>query len=180
MVSSGCCDQAHLGVNLPERYGPRTTCYNRFVRWRKAGAWDRLMDAVTQARDGRIQMIDTSIVRVHQQGATAKGGSGSLSWTFPRRADNQNPCSCGRQRQTDKADADGRPEQRHRFRTGLDQGLARRFHAVRRQGYDANALRSAVTERKAWANIPPKANRKDPICFSPFPVQGAESRRALL
>ncbi len=25
--------------DLPERYGPRTTCYNRFVRWRKAGVW---------------------------------------------------------------------------------------------------------------------------------------------
>ncbi|TCN33695.1 IS5 family transposase, partial [Sinorhizobium americanum] len=36
------------------------------------------------------------------------------------------------------------------------------------KGYDSNALRIAVTERKAWANIPPKANRKDPICFSPF------------
>ncbi len=23
--------------DLPERYGPRTTCYNRFNRWRKAG-----------------------------------------------------------------------------------------------------------------------------------------------
>src|SRR3546814_6635567 len=22
--------------DLPERYGPRTTCYNRFARWRKA------------------------------------------------------------------------------------------------------------------------------------------------
>ena len=32
--------------DLPERYGPRTTCYNRFVRWRKAGAWDRLMNAI--------------------------------------------------------------------------------------------------------------------------------------
>jgi len=34
------------------------------------------------------------------------------------------------------------------------------------KGYDANALREAVRERKAWANIPPKANRRDPICFS--------------
>ena len=24
-----------------------TTCYNRFNRWRKAGVWDRLMDAIT-------------------------------------------------------------------------------------------------------------------------------------
>jgi transposase len=36
------------------------------------------------------------------------------------------------------------------------------------KGHDADALRAAVTERKAWANIPPKSNRKDPICFSPF------------
>lgn len=36
------------------------------------------------------------------------------------------------------------------------------------KGYDANALRNAVIERKAWANIPPTANRKAPICFSPF------------
>jgi transposase len=26
-----------------------TTAYNRFNRWRKAGIWDRLMDAVTKA-----------------------------------------------------------------------------------------------------------------------------------
>ena len=26
--------------DLPEIYGPRTTCYNRFVRWRRAGVWD--------------------------------------------------------------------------------------------------------------------------------------------
>src|SRR5215469_6357079 len=41
--------------DLPERYGPRTTCYNRFVRWRKAGVWDWLMDAITVAHDGDIQ-----------------------------------------------------------------------------------------------------------------------------
>ena len=31
--------------DVPERYGPRTTLYNRFVRWRKAGVWDRLLEA---------------------------------------------------------------------------------------------------------------------------------------
>ena len=36
------------------------------------------------------------------------------------------------------------------------------------KGYDANALRQAVSEQGAWANIPPKANRKDPICFSKY------------
>jgi transposase len=59
--------------DLPERYGPRTTCYNRFVRWRKAGVWDRMMDAITAAHDGDIQMIDSTSIRAHQQAATAKG-----------------------------------------------------------------------------------------------------------
>lgn len=36
------------------------------------------------------------------------------------------------------------------------------------KGYDADKLRQAVTEKKAWANIPPKSNRKDPICYSPW------------
>ena len=31
--------------DIPERYGPSTTCYNRFVRWRRAGVWDRLLEA---------------------------------------------------------------------------------------------------------------------------------------
>jgi transposase len=61
--------------DLPERYGPPTTIYNRFNRWRKAGVWDRLMDEITKLYDGDVQMIDTSIVRVHQHGATAKRGA---------------------------------------------------------------------------------------------------------
>ena len=55
--------------DLPETYGPRTTCYNRFVRWRQAGVWDQIMDALAAGHDVAVQMIDTSIVRVHQHGA---------------------------------------------------------------------------------------------------------------
>jgi transposase len=60
--------------DVPEHYGPRTTCYHRFVRWRRAGVWDRLMDAVTAAHDGDIELIDSTSVRAHQQAATAKKG----------------------------------------------------------------------------------------------------------
>ncbi len=40
--------------DLPERYGPYPTAYNRFNRWRKAGIWDHLMDAVVKAQDGPL------------------------------------------------------------------------------------------------------------------------------
>ena len=46
--------------DLPETYGPRTTCYNRFVRWRQAGVWDQIMDALAAGHDVAVQMIDTS------------------------------------------------------------------------------------------------------------------------
>jgi transposase len=58
--------------DMPDRYGPHSTAYNRFNRWRKAGIWDRLMDAVVQAHDGKVQMIDSSIVRVHQHASGVK------------------------------------------------------------------------------------------------------------
>ena len=34
------------------------------------------------------------------------------------------------------------------------------------KGYDSNAIRAKAAERKAWANIPPKANRKGSFAFS--------------
>ena len=52
--------------DLPKAFGPYTTCYNRFVRWRQAGVWSRIIDALAAAHDAAVQMIDTSIVRVHQ------------------------------------------------------------------------------------------------------------------
>lgn len=60
--------------DLPERYGPRTTCYSRFAPCRKVGVWDRMIDAITAAHDSDIQMIDSTSVRAHQQAATAKRG----------------------------------------------------------------------------------------------------------
>ncbi len=36
------------------------------------------------------------------------------------------------------------------------------------RGYDADWIRELAMRRGAWANIPPKRNRTDPICFSPY------------
>ena len=55
--------------DLPRSFGPYTTCYNRFVRWRRAGVWSRIMNGLATTHDPSVQMIDTSIVRVHQHGS---------------------------------------------------------------------------------------------------------------
>ena len=33
--------------------------------------------------------------------------------------------------------------------------------------YDADWIRAFVNEQGAWANVPPRCNRREPICFSP-------------
>ncbi len=71
-------------AEIPQRYGPPTTCYNRFVRWRKAGVWDRLLEAVSEAYDSDIVMIDSTCVRVHQHAATGKKGMQTMAaWDVP-------------------------------------------------------------------------------------------------
>ena len=69
--------------DLPEAFGPYTTCYNRFVRWRRAGVWGKIMNALAGA-------------------------------------------------------------------------------------YDADWIRALVRQHGAWANIPPKRNRTEALCFSPY------------
>ena len=59
-------------ADIPERYGPHTTCVNRFNRRRRAGVRDRLLTAVSKAYHGDIQMIDSSSIRVHQHAANGK------------------------------------------------------------------------------------------------------------
>jgi transposase len=75
--------------DLPERYGPYTTAYNRFNRWRKAGIWDRLMDAVVKAHDGKVQMIDSSLVRVHQHACGVKKRVEIVVWAEAEEASPQ-------------------------------------------------------------------------------------------
>ncbi len=67
-------------ADLPGRYGPPTTCYNRFRRWTKSGIWDQIMDAITEAYDGDIQMIDGTSVRVHHSAATLKKATRIVVW----------------------------------------------------------------------------------------------------
>jgi transposase len=71
-------------ADVPDRYGPYTTCYNRFVRWRKAGVWDHVLGEISKAFDGDIVMIDSSCVRVHQHAATGKKGIKTMAaWDVP-------------------------------------------------------------------------------------------------
>src|SRR6201981_2202936 len=123
--------------DLPKVFGPHTTSYNRFVRWRQAGVWSRIIDALAAAHDAAVQMIDTSIVRVHKHAACI--------------ARNKRPGEAHDNRLAGKLLS--------RLKSGT--------MLLADRGYDADWIRALAAERGVWANIPPRCNRSEPICFSP-------------
>ena len=63
--------------DLPENYGPHTTCYKRFVRWQQAGIRDRIMNGLATAHDARKRLCWQIV-------ATMPTGSGSSSGSKAR------------------------------------------------------------------------------------------------
>ena len=66
--------------DLPPRYGKWKSVHKRFSRWAKAGVWERIFAALTTDPDNDYLMLDSSLVRAHQQAATGKGGTGIRLW----------------------------------------------------------------------------------------------------
>jgi len=63
--------------DLPERYGPWQTCYDRFVRWRRDGTWERLLSLVHGKSDAVSDVLvevsfDSTVVRAHQHATGAR------------------------------------------------------------------------------------------------------------
>lgn len=67
--------------NLPECYGPYSTCFNRYNRWSQNGTWAQIMEALQEPANGddggttgpvRLRMLDSSTVRVHKPAARGR------------------------------------------------------------------------------------------------------------
>lgn len=64
--------------DVPERYGPWSTCYDRFTRWSKNGTWAAKMAALQLEEDeqGNIDWdgaaVDSTIVKAHRSATGAR------------------------------------------------------------------------------------------------------------
>jgi len=67
--------------DMPERYGPWQTCYDRLVNWRRAGVWERILQTLqgqadeVGAVDWEVVSVDSTVVRAHQHAAGARHAS---------------------------------------------------------------------------------------------------------
>jgi transposase len=118
--------------DLPERYGPHTTCHDRLMRWRRQGVWEQVLQALQGQADAAGEMvwtvvsIDGTTVRAHQHAAGArhtpaqadqeadaeKGGRGGClrgPRSQSRRVVHQAAPRCRRARSADGRLSDGGP-----------------------------------------------------------------------
>ena len=144
-----------LWRDLPEAFGKWN--FQRFRRWVKAGVFDRIFETLSDDTDFEYVIVDGTIVRVHQHGTGAKGGTHNQAIGRSR----------GGLTIVALVDALGNlvrfvllPGQRHDsagvapLLTDLD------FSALLAdKAFDSDAIRADLDDRGATAVIPPKANR---------------------
>ena len=77
----GYCEPEFLGVICPPDYGKWGSVHQRFIRWRRKGIWEKLLEILTDEPDYEWLMIDASHIKVHPQATGAKGGNQGMSRT---------------------------------------------------------------------------------------------------
>lgn len=60
--------------DLPERFGPWKTTYNRFRNWARKDVWLDIFRAVAVDKEDIGAMMDATIVRAHQDASGGRGG----------------------------------------------------------------------------------------------------------
>ena len=75
--------RAKTGVpwrDLPERFGPWKSVYNRFANWARKGHWETIFHERQYEVDEVGSIVDGSVVRAHQDASGGKGGSNTTLW----------------------------------------------------------------------------------------------------
>ena len=66
--------------DLPPRYGKWKSVHTRFCRWAKKGVWEEVFNILLKDKKNEYVMIDSTLVKAHQQAATGKRGRPNRLW----------------------------------------------------------------------------------------------------
>lgn len=69
--------------DLPDRYGKWKSLHKRFGRWAANGVWERIFADLIDDPDNDYIMLDTTLIRAHQQAAGGKRGARIRLWGAP-------------------------------------------------------------------------------------------------
>jgi transposase len=66
--------------DLPERFGPWKSVYNRFANWAAKDHWAAIFRELQLEVDETGSIVDGSVIRAHQDASGGKGGSNEMLW----------------------------------------------------------------------------------------------------
>ena len=67
-----------LWRDLPQAFGNWNSVFQRFRRWVRSGVFDQMFEALAADADFEYIIVDGTIVRVHQHGSGARGGTQAI------------------------------------------------------------------------------------------------------
>lgn len=100
--------------DLPTRFGPWKTVYNRFALWSRRKHWEEIFKCLQVELDEEGVLLDASIVRAHQDASGGKGGSKATLWVVhvvdsPRRSTSSPTHSADRSTSRSRRDSSTNP-----------------------------------------------------------------------
>nr|WP_255474075.1 IS5 family transposase [Pontibacter qinzhouensis] len=147
--------------DLPERFGPWNSVYQRFRRWARKGVWQQVFEEL-QEPDLDWLLLDSTTIRAHQQAAGQKNNAAAEALGRSRGGFSTKVHAC--------CDALGNP--RRLFLSVGQQSDHRQAEdllaedkpgaVVADKGYDSKSFAQFITERGAEVVIPSRANAKEP------------------
>jgi transposase len=66
--------------DMPPRYGNWKSHHKRFSRWAQKGVWERVFQSLIKDPKNKYVMIDSTLVKAHQQATTGKRGRVNRRW----------------------------------------------------------------------------------------------------
>ena len=151
--------------DLPACFGPWGSVYTRFRRWSQIGLWSTILDVLAERAQGKSRLLDSTHIKVHQDGANPAGGQQNQAIGRTKGGLNS--------KVTALVDGLGRVLQ-----LGLCPGNAADLNAAKEivfpsgvyiiadKGYDSDPFKAEIRRQGSEPCIPSRRNRKRPAAYS--------------
>jgi len=151
--------------DLPAAFGPWSSVYTRFRRWRRSDLFARMLALVARDAEGELRHIDCSHIKLHQDGANPAGGQSLQAIGRTKGGINTKLAAIvdARGRAVALGVTAGQRHDLHAIEPLLS--CLRRRRAVADKGFDADSFRARLCRQRTRVCIPPKRTRRTLVAF---------------
>lgn len=151
--------------DLPVHFGPWSSVYTRWRRWCREGLWAQVLDLLVESAKGKLRHLDSSHIKVHQDGANPAGGQQNQAIGRTKGGLNT--------KITALVDGKGRPLQltlspgpQAEVKAVQSIVIPSQMHVVADKGYDSDKFRQDIRDSGSQPCIPPRSGRCCPASFN--------------